>query len=330
MPILQAWHHAQKDERRHSRCGCPACAHSCPRMPAMHSTPEIAAPATLSPWQCAHTPPELPSVAMQSQHERAAPGAAVPEPKCQQTDAPMPAHAHSCPLLAHMQRHAVADGRRTLVYYSRRCAGACSSSDLAGTPEARRSIAQSLAHAERVQPCYAGARARDCALMAARVLAGYQERAVSASEYCALLAIFSKHHGTQTRIFRYRHLTAVHGDGMSKAEKERLECMLLARFDWRLPYFLGPGCLALLMLAAVYGNALPLAARRAHERHADALFQHAEALLCSLPHAGLGVVELAFHVLRRRMRGCRRWERHAARIAREFGVATGALPWIEA
>lgn len=298
----------------------------------MHLTPEIAAPATLSPWQCAYTPPELPSVAIESQHRRAALGTAAPEPEpeCEQTDACTPVHAHSSPLLAHMQRHVVPDGRRTLVYYSRRCSGACSSSDLAGTPEARRCMAQSIAHAERVQPCYAGARARDCALMAARVLAWYQERAVSASEYCALLAIFSKHHGTHTRIFRYRHLTAVHADDMSKADKERLECMLLARFDWRLPYFLGPGCLALLMLAAVYGNALPLAARRAHERHAAALFLHADALMCSLPHASLGVVELAFHVLRRRMRGSRRWERHAARIAREFGVATGALPWIEA
>jgi hypothetical protein len=282
-------------------------------MPTVHPAPEIAAPATLSPWQCAHTP-----------------RADTAEGERKQAPASPPAPRPSTGLLADMQRHAVADGRRTLVFYSRRCASTSCSPNLAGTPEARRSIVQSIAHAERVQPCYAGARARDCALMAARVLAGYQERAVSASEYCALLTIFSKHHGTQTRIFRYRHLTAVHADGMSKADKERLECGLLARFDWRLPYFLGPGCLALLMLAAVYGNALPLAARRAHERHADALFQHAEALMCSLPHASLGVVELAFHVLRRRMRGCRRWERHAARIAREFGVETGALPWIEA
>ena len=308
-------------------------------MPAVHLAPEIAAPATLSPWQCAHTAREQADTSAPAHAPREHAGTSALA-HAQHTDStggereqahvPAPPPQPSTGLLADMQRHAVADGRRTLVFYSRRCTGMSSSADLAGTPEARRCIAQSIAHAERVQPCYAGARARDCALMAARVLAGHQERAVSASEYCALLAIFSKHHGTQTRIFRYRHLTAVHADGMSKADKERLECVLLARFDWRLAYFLGPGCLALLMLAAVYGNALPLAARRAHERHADALFRHAEALMCSLPHASLGVVELAFHVLRRRMRGCRRWERHAARIAREFGVETAVLPWIEA
>lgn len=291
-------------------------------MQAQGIPPDIAAPATLSPWQGAHTPTQAPIPG----GEQTGAHAAAPASPGADASARVPPRG----VLSDMQRHVVPDGRRMLVFYSRRCAAACTSADLAGAPEARRCISQSIAHAERVQPCYAGARARDCALMAARVLAAYQERALSASEYCALLAIFSKHHGTQTRIFRYRHLTAVHSDAMSKHDKERLECMLLTRFDWRLPHFLGPGCLALLMLTAVYGNALPQAARRAHERHADALFASAEELMCSLAHANVGALELAFHVLRRRMRGSRRWERHAARIAREFGVEASVLPWIEA
>lgn len=284
--------------------------------------PDIAAPATLSPWQGAHMHTQAPIPGGEQ------PGARAAAPDSLSADAYVPAPTHG--VLSDMHRHAVPDGRRTLVFYSRRSAGAHTSADLAGAPEARRCIAQSIAHAERVQPCYAGARARDCALMAVRVLAGYQQRAVSASEYCALLAIFSKHHGTQTHIFRYRHLTAVHADAMSKNEKERIECALLARFDWRLAHFLGPGCLALLMLTAVYGNALPLAARRAHQRHADALFAHADELMHTITHAKVGALELAFHVLRRRMRGSRRWERHAARVAREFGVEAGVLPCIEA
>ena len=286
--------------------------------------PEIVAPATLSLWQCAQTQPEAPMPGGEQLGLRA--DALQRGGASAAAHTPAPAHG----LLSEMQRHAVPDGRRTLVFYSRRAARACTSADLAGAPEAQRSIAQSIAHAEGLQPCNAGARARDCALMAARVLAGCQQRAVSAKEYCALLAIFSKHHGTQTRIFRYRHLTTLHPDAMSEGDKERLECALLSRFDWRLPHFLGPGCLALLMLTAVYGNALPLAARRAHERHADALFSRAEALMCSVQHANVGALELAFHVLRRRMRGSRRWERHAARIAREFGVEASVLPLIEA
>ena len=192
-------------------------------MPTVHLSPEIAAPATPLPWQCAHTTREQAGAEAPAHALRT--GSA--EGEHNQAHASAPAPQPSTGPLANMQRHAVPDGRCTLVFYSRRCAGTGSSAVLAGTPEARRSISQSIAHARRVQPCYAGARARDCALMAARVLAGYQERAVSASEYCALLAIFSKHHGTQTRIFRYRHLTAVHADDMSKADKERLECMLL-------------------------------------------------------------------------------------------------------
>ena len=261
------------------------------------------------------------------------------------TPAPAQAHAdaqaHAAPpqlasstnpvatgILAHMRRHAVSNGRNTLVFYSRRYPAECTAEHLAGTPEARRCMALSMQRAESVQPCHASAVARNCALMAVRTLAVLEERVISCDEFCALLALFTKHHDTQTRIFRYKHLHSQHAKCMSNSEKEALECALLARFDWRLVFFLGPAAIAVQMLAAVYGNALPIAARRAHERHAHALFADAEALTLENAQPGLGAAELAFHALHRQMRGHRRWRRNAMRIADAYGVEPRVLTMI--
>ena len=244
-------------------------------------------------------------------------------------DGPRIAHAvppHANPVLARTRRRAVQDGRHTLVFYARAAAEASTQEDLAGTTTARRCLKDSLARAARVHAVGASARARDCGLMALRTLADCAGHDVTCTEYCALLALFSKHHNVQTRVFKYRHLVTMHAEDITADEKMAVEFSLLARFEWRLLHFLGPGCLALLMLASVYGHALHAAARRAHDRHAHALFQHAALIMSTVQLPALGATEITFHILRRRLRSTKRWQCNAARVARNFGVEPSVLP----